>query len=250
MDVHEIIAHQLHAVFRMQSGTANGKVTDFWNSDKKDEIIEYTPSQAVKYDLKKQGYVCNFQTLTVRLIKHTIGDETYVYATTLIDSTRYPADCFPDLYHGRWGIEELYKISKNFIDVENFHAQTERGVKHELYGHLLLINIARLFETDARTMLPSTHKKDDFQRAKGSHVTATPTAAPPFKINFKNCLGVVGRHLENLMFAPKQLISTWLYKAMLNVSKIKQKIRLGRSYPRISLRPRSRWNSFGATSRA
>ena len=83
-------------------------------------------------------------------VKYKIENEIYVYATTLYDSVKYPTMCFGDLYHGRWGIEELYKVSKTHIDVEDFHSQTERGVKQEIYGHLLLVNLAKIFELDAQ----------------------------------------------------------------------------------------------------
>ena len=240
--LYQIVELKLHAVFRLQSGAANSQVAAFWKSDKDDELIDYYPSQSVKYDLKKRGHTLDFKAFAIRLIKHKIGDETYVYATTLVDSSRYPADCFPDLYHGRWGIEELYKISKHFIDVEDFHSQTERGVKHEIYGHFLLTNIARLFETDARKGSISDRKVDDPQRIDDKNAACITNPDNPFKINFKNCVAVVGRHLENLMLGPKQLISSWLHKAMLNVSKIKQRIRPNRSYPRVSFKPRTKWN--------
>ncbi len=86
-----------------------------------------------------------------------IGEETYVYATPLIGDT-YPKTCFADLYHGRWGIEELYKISKLFVNIEEFHGKTARGVKQELYAHLLLINLARFFEFEAKNL--STGQRD------------------------------------------------------------------------------------------
>lgn len=47
------------------------------------------------------------------------------------------------------GIEELYKISKEFIDVKDFHGKSECGVKQELYAHALLINTTRIFESEA-----------------------------------------------------------------------------------------------------
>lgn len=244
----------LHAVFRMQGGTGNGKVAEFWKSDDEETLIEYEPSVTVKYALKKREHVLDFKPLKMRLIKHKIGNETYVYGTTLIDSSNYPAESFPALYHGRWGIEELYKISKNLIDVEDFHSQTERGVKQELYGHALLINIARLFEADARDRPPQERQSaDEPQKTSGNITTPVPRIADPghpFKINFKNCLSVVGRHLENLLLAPRQLINNWLHQAMNRLSKRKQRVRPGRSYPRISFKPRQRWNSFGATARA
>ncbi|WP_408288697.1 transposase [Paraburkholderia aspalathi] len=131
-----------------------------------------------------------------------------------MDQTGYPADCFPDLYHGRWGIEDLYKVSKQFIDVEDFHSQTERGVKHEIYGHFLLINLARLFETDTRNRLP----RDDRQ-VESSGTTSWPQTGKTLKINFKHCLSVVGRHLENLVLMPGLTIADWLDKAMAAVAR-------------------------------
>ena len=72
--------------------------------------------------LKKRRIEIEFKNLRIRLIKHKIENETYVYATTLVGEN-YPVDCFADLYHGRWEIEELYKISKSFIEVDDFLKQ-------------------------------------------------------------------------------------------------------------------------------
>ena len=67
--------------------------------------------------------------IKLRLIKYTISETTYTLGTTLLDRNKYKGEEFSDLYHSRWGVEELYKISKVLIDVEDFHSQTERGVK-------------------------------------------------------------------------------------------------------------------------
>lgn len=65
-----------------------------------------------------------------------------------------------DVYPGRWGIEELYKVSKRIFIVEDFHAKTERGVKQELFAHFVLITMNRLFANRADSELnppqPST----------------------------------------------------------------------------------------------
>ena len=58
----------------------------------------------------------------------------------------YKAKIFDALYHKRWDIEELYKISKEHFGIEEMHAKTDRGVKQEIYAHTVLINIARLLE--------------------------------------------------------------------------------------------------------
>jgi hypothetical protein len=41
---------------------------------------------------------------------------------TLLDQILCPIDGFPNLYHVRWGIEELYDVSKEFIDVKDFYS--------------------------------------------------------------------------------------------------------------------------------
>ena len=238
--LHQVLSSGQHAVFRLQ-GSSNPRVTEFLTSNNDDAVIEYTPSTTVKHGLKKRGYTQTFQSLPVRLVKFNIGDKTHVYATTLMDQTSYPVNCFPNLYHGRWGIEELYKVSKQFIDVEDFHSQTERGVKHELYGHFLLINLARMFETDARNI-----RSDDSQRTKFGDVPSWPEIGKTLKINFKHCLTVVRRHLEELILVPKKIITGWLDKAMAAAARIRQRCRPGRCYPRCSFKPRDRGYSFGA----
>ena len=62
----------------------------------------------------------------LRLVKYTHGGTEYVLGTTLLDPQRYSVAALADLYHARWGIEELYKISKQFLQVDEFHGRTER----------------------------------------------------------------------------------------------------------------------------
>jgi hypothetical protein len=243
--LYKIIELRLHVVFRMPRGTVNNQVAAFWVSDSCDEIIEYLPSREVKYPLKKRGIDIELKPLRIRLIKHKIENETYVYASTLIGEN-YPVDCFADLYHGRWGIEELYKISKSFIEVDDFHAKTERGIKQELYGHLLLINIARIFEFNAKNMLPPNKEIVD-ENLNTRNANVVEATVKQVKINFKNCILVVGRYLENIILASVEFINSWLDKAMNSIIKTRQKVRPNRSYQRRSHKPRSKWygNSKG-----
>ena len=72
--------------------------------------------------------------LPLRLVKYTHATTTYVLGTTVLDPQRYRVADLADLYHARWGIEEMYKISKQFLEVDQFHGQRERLVKQELYA--------------------------------------------------------------------------------------------------------------------
>ncbi|KIE05697.1 hypothetical protein NF27_DN00130 [Candidatus Jidaibacter acanthamoeba] len=115
--------------------------------------------------------------------------KTYLYGTTL-SGEQYPANSFPDLYHERWSIEELYKISKKIINIDEFHSKTGRGVKQEVYAHLLLINLSRFFEFDAQDSLPHMNQEDKEKcSAFNFYKFFNPTSM--FNINFKNCLIVV-----------------------------------------------------------
>ena len=225
----------------------NKEVKAFFDSNLNETIIKYYPSAAVKTAIKKQGYHLNYKTIDLRLIKYQIGDERYICATTFFDK-KYPLDEFARVYHGRWGIEELYKISKEFINVEDFHSKTERGVKQKLYAHALLINIARIFEIEANNKLPPqstfTVKRDNI---KGNYWQYFFDKMQPIKINFKNCLLVLGRYLEKIIMAFEEKNENWIDKMINSVSRIRQKIRPGRHYLRRSRKPYSRWQSSNAS---
>ena len=245
--LHEFDKKGVHAIFRLQEGTVNKRIQAFINSSKTDEIIAYIPSGAVISDLKKQGYFLKPKPILLRLIKHTIKEETYLYGTTL-KGEKYPADCFSDLYHERWSIEELYKISKGIIDIEEFHAKTERGVKQEIYAHLLLINLSRFFEFDAQNKLPPMNHEDKEKCSKSSfYKFFNPTSM--FNINFKNCLMIVGRYVENLFLDTYEGLKSWPIKVIHIILRVRQKIRPGKSFPRRSFKPRGRWESTGRKAR-
>ena len=81
----------------------------------------------------------------LRLVQYAVGDTVFILGTTLLDRDPYSIDQLSDLYHARWGIEERYKVSKQLMEVEDFHGQSERGVKQELYACFTLITMTRLF---------------------------------------------------------------------------------------------------------
>jgi len=234
--LYKIIEQNCHVIFRIpfsSRNNTNNEIMDFIETNEKDSIIDYMPSTTVIHDLKKAGYNFKFKSLKIRLIKHKINNTTYIYATTLTDKHVFPKECFCEIYHRRWSIEELYKISKRFIEIEDFHAKSARGVKQELYAHILLINLSRFFEFEAEQMASSHKNKDDIKNIFDP-ITM-------IKINFKNCLLIVARHLENLVMRGCALINNTLQKIISSIAKVRQKIRLNRRYPRISRKPINRW---------
>ena len=238
----------INLVCRMQSGTVNKAVQAFWDSDKEDEVIIYKPSVAVKYESKKHGYDIELNPIKLRLIKYTINDEMYVCSTTLLED-KYSLNDFSAIYHSRWGIEELYKISKVFVGIEDFHARSERGVKQEFYAHILLINLARVFEIEAEKQLPlaEDNDDDDSDNSSDNHKDVYWKdfcgKIKKIKINFKNCLLVIGRSLGKLIFPICNEKFNCLVHILNSISRVWQTIRPGRHSPRQSRKPVGKWKS-------
>lgn len=215
----------IHAVFRLASSSY--KVIDEFmqSADKERIVIIITSLKRQKKTFLKYPEI-ELKPLSLRLIKYDINGITYTLGTTLLDSQQYMADEFADIYHSRWGIEELYKISKSLIDVEDFHGQTERGVKQELFAHFVLITFARIF----------TNKTDDILM-----LNKNSDAVEKTKCNFKNCLVTIARNLEALFLQQVQRVKETITTIVNLVSTCRQKERLDRSYKRQSNKPIKKW---------
>jgi len=232
------IEHQIHCIFRLQQGQTFTAIKQFWDSKDKDSVVMINPSKTTIREIKKQYPEIKVKPLKFRLIKYTIEGTTYCLGTTLI-SEKYPQHIFPDVYHARWGIEELYKISKIHIDVEDFHSKSERGVKQELYAHFFIITAARIFENKAYYNIYKDKTCKDASKYKKKNL---PQKEESIKINFKNCLLVIGRSLEKIFFqVPYEIIQKTIDRIVDSISRLNQKIRPGRHYPRQSRKPIKKW---------
>ena len=137
------IARGLHPVFRLQAN-ANGAAAAFVKSDDADRVVEISTGAGREGGRGKTA---------LRLVKYEIAGSAYVLGTTLLDRRMYPVADLSDLYHERWGVEELYKVSKQLIDIEDFHGRSERGVRQELFAHFVLIALTRLFSNHGEGLL-------------------------------------------------------------------------------------------------
>ena len=219
----------VYPVFRLQKNTYK-EIEEFRTSDQIDQIITLTPSKDTTKDIKKKFPDITVIPLKLRLIKYTIAETTYCIGTTLTNK-QYETDIFKDIYHSRWGVEELYKVSKEFIVVDDFHGKSERGVKQELFAHFVLITMNRLCSNKAEDqiskMLSPLSKKDE--------------TIPKIKVNFKNCLSTVSRHLEEIMFVPVNCVKGVIQQIVSSISHYRQKVRPNRSYSRKSMKPTKKW---------
>ena len=221
----------VHPVFRMKKNA--GKAIDaFIDSDQTDTSITLMPSKARQRKIKKEFPDMDFIPQKIRLIKYVIAGNRYCIGTTLMDK-HYTIEALKDVYHARWGIEELYKVSKKIIEVDDFHGRSERCVKQEIFAHFVLITLSRLCANASEHLLASLLNLpgDD-----------NPETESTIQVNFKNTLTTVARHLEEILYAPSILINQVMTDLVHSISRYYHQKRKGRRYVRESKRPARQWN--------
>ena len=150
-------------------------------------------------------------------------------------------DIIADIYHARWGVEELYKVSKRIFEIEDFHAKSERGIKQEIFAHFALITMNRIFanqaDIDLNQPTDSIFQSDALTRSgqpPGNHKMSK------IKTNFKNCIHVFTRGIEELLLLQNKMKAA-VERTFNFIIGRHQKERPGRSYPRISMRPSTKF---------
>lgn len=219
--------HHVHPIFRLKIKACSA-IEVFAKSEELDQVIQITPSRETQLSIRKQYPELNCPTLALRLVKYTVGGTTYILGTTLLDPKKYSIETLSAVYHSRWGIEELYKISKQLMKVEDFHAQSERGVKQELFAHFVLITLTRLFANHSEQGFNSQSTQDE------EHA---------IKANFKNCLTTVARNIEALLLQQTNLLNKTVNTIIASISACRQKLRPNRSYARHSRKPVGKWRA-------
>ena len=218
--LHTHCARGVQAVFRLKKN-ANGPFRAFIRSALSADQIVVEPSATARAQLPDTL----LRPCRVRLVKYTAGASSFALATTLLDAKAYPARALANLYHGRWSIEELYKISKQMLTVEYFHSRSERGVKQELFAHFTLIAMTRLF---------TNHTEGGFRTEAGK---------PPMQANFQNAMRTMARHVAGLLLQYSTTLCQTVGSMLASIANCRQRQRPGRSYPRKSRKPASKWKS-------
>lgn len=215
----------IQAIFRMRSTTCLA-VQEFIAGNETDQTVEITLTKTSQAKLPEKYPELDGTTLPLRLVKYTVGGTSYTLGTTLLGKQQYTIKDLSDAYHSRWGIEELYKISKQLMSIEEFHGQSERGVKQELYAHFVLITLTRLFSNHSEIKFNSGNRTDEGRQIKA---------------NFKNCLTTVARNIEGLLLSQATLLNKTINSIIGSISTCRQKLRPNRSYDRTSRKPIGKW---------
>lgn len=239
--LHQHYKSGIHAIFRLQESSFT-VIKNFFSSEQKDIIETIYPSRKTRHEIMISHPEINIVPLQMRLIKYQISGNTYCLGITLLDQNKYNSiQAFIDIYHARWGVEELYKVSKRIFIIEDFHAKSERGVKQELFAHFVLITMNRIFANQAdfdlnqhENLINSIKNQTNLEQASSKVSTAR------VKVNFKNCIHVFTRSIEELLLLEVK-VKTVIEKTFRFIAGQYQKVRPGRSYVRKSMKPESKW---------
>ena len=210
------LAHQergLDFVFRIQRN-ANPVFDGFIASGERE--------RTVTLDAPRDEAWLRGRSLRVRLVKYTAGDTEFRLATSLRGGGRFGVQALSDIYHGRWGIEEMCKTGKSVI--ERFHAKSGRGVRQELYAAFTLVALTRQF---------SNRCDSDINGGGGEDL-------PDMRASFRNGLRLVGKEIEAMFLKQSQMVAQSVRRIMAGLSRCIQRERPGRSYPRRSMQPKSK----------
>ena len=230
---------KIHAIFRLQKNSYK-VVSDFLSSNDTDIVVTIDPLENAHRAIKSKNPNIKIIPIKMRLLKYQVDGNVYCLGTTLIDQKKYSnIQDFIEVYHARWGIEELYKISKRIFNIEDFHAKSKRGVKQEIFAHFVLITMNRIFANQADV---------DLNYSTNSTVNTTIANKKPeskthshmVKTNFKNCIQVFSRSMEELLLLETK-IATVIDRAYQFIVGRNQKARPDRSYERKSMKPESKW---------
>ena len=95
-------------------------------------------------------YECPRKPQRVRLVRHILPNgEQRVLMTNLFDTKLFPADCFGELYHKRWGIEEAFKRLKHRLNLEHVTGLSQQAVVQDVAAKIVCENLQALVSITA-----------------------------------------------------------------------------------------------------
>jgi len=207
----------LDFVARMPMSQTFAVIEDFAQSGAREAVIEVPPS--------KKSVLKGHPPLRLRVVREQRGDADPWILITTLSQDDFDAAAIAAIYGLRWPIEEFYKllVTKHFGQGK-FHAKWVGGVEQEVYAQMLFVVITRSLMA-----------------------TAAKVAEVPYEeLSQKAAILAVGDNLTRLVLrAPPQRAAVTLTRLLARIARALERPRPGRSWPRRSLQPQTRWTPSG-----
>jgi hypothetical protein len=117
----------------------------------KDKEVTFKLPEKEKALLKK--YNTDTEAIRCRLVCVELEDGAIeILCTSVLDKQLLPYQCFNELYHYRWNIEEAYKLLKSRLQLEAFSGKTALAVKQDFFAKIFTLTTAAVmtFPVDAQ----------------------------------------------------------------------------------------------------
>jgi len=166
-----------------------------------------------------------WEPISLRLVRVEGPNGTETFFFTSLAATEFSRDDLRELYHMRWEVEEFYKLFKSsYIGQGQFRSKSSEGVRQEIHALVLYFAIVRVIMATAAD-------------AEGVEYD---------EVSQKAAVLSVAQYLTRLFLAGEgQRASDELGALLQRISRRRYKRRGGRSFPRVSHRPRLRWGPGG-----
>ena len=126
-------------------------VRDFLRSGLQEQIVTLPAPSKVD----AEAYECPAVPQTVRLVRHVASTgKVRVLMTNLLDTQRFPAIDFGDLYHQRWRIEEAFKRLKHRLNLEHVSGLSQLAAMQDFAAKIICDNLQALVTAAATEQFP------------------------------------------------------------------------------------------------
>jgi hypothetical protein len=143
--INEHVKRGVNCLIRVTT-TYSAIVVAFVAGGKKSLITAIQPNNRLSF--KGKDYTKN-SSLPVRLLRIDLpGGEVEVLMTTLLDSKKYPAKLFKELYFLRWGVETFYDELKNKLKVEHFTGYSQVSIQQDFACAIFISNLQSVIVND------------------------------------------------------------------------------------------------------
>jgi hypothetical protein len=189
-------------------------VKAFKNSGKMDDTRIFNASWPSKKTCRELGL--DTKPLKLRLVRVELeSGESEILITSLLDRQAYPVECFGDLYHHRWPVEEDIKHLKHRLEIENFTGKSVLSVYQDFHAKVLTKNLAAVIA----------------HHSQGLVERETSARKHRYQINFAQLLSKL-KDTVVLLFDREKIIPLIRKIIAIAVRSI-EPIRPGRKYPRV-----------------
>jgi hypothetical protein len=95
-------------------------------------------------DQDVQDWGCSPDALEVRLVRNVSSNARLRVMATNLDPENFPWECFGELYHKRWRIEEAFKRLKHHMKLESVSGLSQQALIIDVAAKVLADNLASL----------------------------------------------------------------------------------------------------------